>query len=136
MPGDRLAPIDCPHGEACGACAMLGVGYPFQLGRKRRILSEALASYRTLASAKLLPCLESPLVEQYRNRARMAVGLSKDKSVRLGYFRARTREITGAPHCRVLTPAILDSGFRLVSAQPIDMMPQTRQVESIALLRR
>ncbi len=41
MSDELSTAIDCPHGEACGACALLGVGYPFQLGRKRRILGEA-----------------------------------------------------------------------------------------------
>ncbi len=31
---------------------------------------------------------------------------------------------------------LIDGGFKLVTAQVIDMMPQTRQVESLALLRR
>ncbi len=109
----RPAVIDCPHGEACGACALLGVGYPFQLGRKRRILGEALKRYRTLAAAELLPCLESPLIERYRNRAKMAVGLSKGRQAKLGYFRARSREITDAPDCRVLVPEILETSRAL-----------------------
>jgi 23S rRNA (uracil1939-C5)-methyltransferase len=32
--------------------------------------------------------------------------------------------------------ALIDGGFNLVTAQAIDMMPQTRQVEALALLRR
>ncbi len=31
---------------------------------------------------------------------------------------------------------LAESGFRLVSVQPVDMMPQTRQIEAIALIRR
>ncbi len=113
MPDHLPTTVDCPHGEDCGACGLLGVGYPFQLGRKRRILGEALKRYRTLARAELLPCLESPLIEKYRNRAKMAVGLSKDRQVRLGYFRARSREITDAPDCRVLIPEILETSRAL-----------------------
>ncbi len=109
MPDHRPATIDCPHAEDCGACALLGVGYPFQLGRKRRILGEALKRYRRLAKAELLSCLESPRVEKYRNRAKMAVGISKDRQTRLGYFRSGTREITDAPDCRVLIPEILET---------------------------
>ena len=113
MSYDRPAAIDCPHGEACGACALLGVGYKAQLGRKRRILGAALARYRALERAELLPCLESPFVEKYRNRAKMAVGLSKARPPRLGYFRAGTREITDAPDCRVLIPEILETSREL-----------------------
>ncbi len=113
MPDEKPAAIDCPHGEACGACALLGVGYPTQLGRKRRTLGKALQSYRTLAKTKLLSCLESPRVEKYRNRAKMAVGLTKGKQVRLGYFRSGTREITDALDCRVLAPEILETSRAL-----------------------
>jgi len=31
---------------------------------------------------------------------------------------------------------LIDGGFNLVTAQAIDMMPQTRQVEALAFLRR
>ena len=107
------AVIDCPHGEECGACALLGMGYPFQLGRKSRLLGDAMQRYRTLAKAEILSCLESPRIEKYRNRAKMAVGLSKDRQTRLGYFRAKTREIVDAPDCRVLVPEILETSRAL-----------------------
>lgn len=113
MPDKKPATIDCPHGEDCGACSYLGVGYKAQLGRKRRLLGDALARYRELAKDQLLSCLESPRIEEYRNRAKMAVGLSKDRTVRLGYFRSGTREITDAPHCRVLIPEILETSRAL-----------------------
>jgi len=105
--------IDCPHGEDCGACALLGVGYPAQLRRKRRVLAAAIEHHRALAGADVLPCLESPLLEKYRNRAKMAVGLSKHGPIRLGYFRTGTREIVDAPSCRVLIPEVLDTSRAL-----------------------
>jgi tRNA/tmRNA/rRNA uracil-C5-methylase (TrmA/RlmC/RlmD family) len=39
----------------------------------------------------------------------MAVGLARRGGVRLGYFRASTREIVDAPDCRVLVPELLDT---------------------------
>ncbi len=105
--------MDCPHREACGACALLGIGYPAQLVRKRRILGDALRRYRSLARAELEPCLGSPVVEKYRNRARMAVGLGKGRPAKLGYFRSGTREITDARDCPVLIPEILETSRAL-----------------------
>ena len=113
MPDSRLDTIECPHGDACGACDLLGVRYASQLGRKRKALGETLKRYRTLAKAKLLSCLESPFAEEYRNRAKMAVGLSRDRSTKLGYFRSGTREIIDAPDCRVLIPEILETSRAL-----------------------
>ncbi len=113
MSHDHPAFVDCPHGADCGACALLGVSYSAQLGRKRRNLGQALQRYRTLARAELLWCLESPLVEKYRNRARMAVGMSKGREIKLGYFRSRSREITDAPNCQVLVPEILETSRAL-----------------------
>jgi tRNA/tmRNA/rRNA uracil-C5-methylase (TrmA/RlmC/RlmD family) len=43
----------------------------------------------------------------------MAVGFSRHGGVRLGYFRARTREIVDAPDCRVVVPEILETSRRL-----------------------
>ncbi len=77
------------------------------------MLEKALGRYRPLPAAKLKSCLESPRVERYRNRARMAVGLSKDRQAKLGYFRSRSREITDAPDCRVLIPEILETSRAL-----------------------
>ena len=55
----------------------------------------------------------SPLRDAYRNRAKMAVGLPSRSGVRLGYFRAGTREIVDAPDCRVLVPELLDTTRRI-----------------------
>ena len=128
---DPTAAIDCPHDEACGACALLGLAYPAQLGRKRRILGAALKRYRSLAKAELLSCLRSPQIENYRNRAKMAVGLSRGKPVKLGYFRSGTREITDARDCRVLVPEILETSraLRGLLAVPGSVPRELRHVD-------
>jgi 23S rRNA (uracil1939-C5)-methyltransferase len=108
-----MSRVSCPHGKECGACAYLDVDYGEQLRRKRDVLAKALGSYRGLRGIELLPCLPSPLLSGYRNRAKMAVGLSRRGGARLGYFRARTREIVDAPDCRVLVPELVDTTRRI-----------------------
>ena len=106
--------VSCPHGEDCGACAFLGASYREQLGRKRDVLRRALGCYHHLRDAQLLPCLPSPHVAGYRNRAKLAVGLSRHaRAARVGYFRAGTREIVDAPDCRVLVPELAETARRL-----------------------
>jgi 23S rRNA (uracil-5-)-methyltransferase RumA len=110
MPGDT---IHCPHGEACGACPNLDVGYQRQLGRKRNAVRQALLRRPGLKKAELTACLPSPRIAGYRNRAKLAIGISPRSGVRVGYFRAGTREIVDTPDCRVLQPELLETSRRL-----------------------
>jgi 23S rRNA (uracil1939-C5)-methyltransferase len=105
--------LTCPHGEDCGACAHLGMPYPDQLRRKRQLMREALAEHRSLRETEVLPTLPSPSIGAYRNRAKMAVAISRDSTIRVGYFRAGTRQVVDAPDCRVLVPELLETTRRL-----------------------
>ena len=63
---------------------MLGIGYTEQLERKRERLGRELRRYDSLRGARLLDTLPSPKGSGYRNRARMAVGLSRYGGATLG----------------------------------------------------
>ena len=106
-------PLHCPHGADCGACAHLGVSYADQLRRKRGVLEKALSRHARLRDATLLACMPSPVTAGYRNRGKMAVGISRHGKVAVGYFRGGTREIVDAPDCRVLVPELLATLRRL-----------------------
>ena len=106
---DQPDPLNCPHGADCGACTLLGVSYADHLRRKRDVLGKALARYERLRGAAVLACMPSPERSGYRNRAKMAVGISRQGEVSVGYFRAGTREIVDAPDCRVLVPELLET---------------------------
>jgi 23S rRNA (uracil1939-C5)-methyltransferase len=112
---DLAARWTCPHQEECGACAMLGRGYAEQLERKLEQLGRELRRYGSLKGARLLDTLPSPEGVGYRNRTRMAVGLSRHSGATLGYFRAGTREIVDAPECGVLVPELLETTRRIRS---------------------
>src|SRR5262249_25532768 len=98
----RLDPLHCPHGEECGACALLDLQYAGQLQRKRERLGREIRRYERLRGAALLPTMPSPHKAAYRSRAKMAVGISRHGDVKVGYFRSGTREIVDARDCRVL----------------------------------
>ncbi len=105
--------LNCPHGDACGACGLLGTAYDHQLGRKRDLLGAALRRHEPLRDVELLETIPSPRIEGYRNRVRMAVGPSKHHSPSLGSFRQGTREIVDAPDCRILLPELLETTRRI-----------------------
>lgn len=107
------ARVDCPHARACGACALLDREPLAQLKRKRWILGDALRRHHRLAQAKVLPCLASPRVEGYRNRAKMAVAITRAGGFKLGYFKRGTREVVEAEDCRVLVPELLETSREL-----------------------
>ena len=109
----ETAQLSCPHEKDCGACSLLGVPYEEQLRRKRELLDEALKVHSRLSKVKVLETLPSPRTSRYRNRARMAVALSRHHEANLGYFRAGTREIVDAPECGILIPELLDTTRRI-----------------------
>ena len=108
---DRI--VDCPHREECGACSLLRQPYRAQLEQKRGWLMEALEEKGRPDHQKILPTLPSPMVEGYRNRAKMAISSDRDHRSSLGYFQRRSREVVDAPHCGVLIPELLETTRRL-----------------------
>ena len=123
--------LHCPHGEACGACTFLGMGYSAQLLRKRRTLRTAMQSYRSLANIEVQECLASPEIDGYRNRAKMAVAISKYQDPDLGYFRPRSREVEDAPDCKILEREILRTtrDFRNLLRSPVRVPKSLRHVD-------
>ncbi|MEM8931050.1 MAG: hypothetical protein AAGE94_07735 [Acidobacteriota bacterium] len=107
----RPDPIHHRPGDDYGTDALLGIEYSQQLRYKERVLGRAMERHRDGIEGKMKPCLPSPYTSGYRNRGRMAVGLSRhrDGEVRLGYFRPRSREIVDASDCQILIPELLDT---------------------------
>ena len=124
---DATDVINCTHSDDCGACALLGVGYEHQLQRKDQVVAQALAKHPSLRQVSALPCVPSPLRDGYRNRAKMAVALSR-RGPRLGYFQTGTREIVDAPDCRVLIPELLET-----TRQIRQFLETSRQIPSSSL---
>lgn len=105
--------VDCPHRVECGACSLLRQPYGEQLESKRRWLMDALDEEARYDARKILPTLPSPLVEGYRNRAKMTISTDIEGRSTLGYFQRGSREVVDAPSCGVLVPELLETTRRL-----------------------
>ena len=105
--------VDCPHREECGACSLLRQPYRAQLEQKRRWLMDALKEKVRYDNRQILPTLPSPMVEGYRNRAKMTISSDQDYRSSLGYFQRRSREVVDTPNCGVLIPELLETTRRL-----------------------
>jgi 23S rRNA (uracil-5-)-methyltransferase RumA len=101
--------VDCPHRIECGACSLLRQPYREQLEHKRRWLMEAFDKTVHQEPHQLLPTAPSPLVEGYRNRAKMTISTDRDGRSKLGYFQSRSREVVDAPHCGVIVAELLET---------------------------
>lgn len=87
--------------------------YEEQLYGKRGVVERAIRKNSLLNEVPVLNCIPSPEIDSYRNRAKMAVGMSPKSGTHLGYFRSGTREIVDAPQCRVLIPELLETTRRI-----------------------
>ena len=105
--------IDCAHRRTCGACSFLRLPYGKQLEKKQRRLREALVTTLRIEPRRIRATVPSPLIEGYRNRAKMTVSSSRDGVSKLGYFQRRSREVVDAPDCKVLVPELLETTRQL-----------------------
>lgn len=108
MSSAETATVTCPHGRACGACALLATTIAYQLDYEASVIRKALAGWKSLKGVRVDRPVASPRQEGYRNRAKMAV-VRRDGGVALGYFQPRSRMVVDAPDCRVLIPELLET---------------------------
>jgi len=108
---DRV--VDCPHRDNCGACSFLRQRYGIQLERKRHRLHDVLGERLRLDRRQVLPTVPSPLVEGYRNRAKMTISTDRERKSALGYFQRKSRMVVDAPNCGVLVPELLETTRQL-----------------------
>ncbi len=103
----RTDPVCAVFGE-CGGCTWQHVRYDQQLEAKIRILRDAIERIAKLAVPGEIACWPSPSPYGYRVRARVASARG-----RVGYRRARSREICATSSCPVLVPDLEDALERL-----------------------
>ncbi len=95
--------LECPHGDRCGGCALLGVPYAEQLARKRLTVERGFARYPSQAALRIDAVAGASPTLGYRTRAKWVFGADGA----LGLFERDTHTVVDIPGCRVLAPALL-----------------------------
>jgi 23S rRNA (uracil-5-)-methyltransferase RumA len=90
----------CPHYPACYGCPFIGLPYPEQLKRKRRIVAQALAAYPTLAHLEVPLLVPSPHRFGYRARVKLVVRKAKDE-VLAGIYAPESHQVVDISSCPV-----------------------------------
>jgi 23S rRNA (uracil1939-C5)-methyltransferase len=96
------APLECPHGEKCGGCALLGVPYREQLALKGASVRRAFERFPQHAALRLEPVGAATPSAGYRVRAKLV----SDESGALGLFSRDSHTVVDIPQCRVLAPEL------------------------------
>lgn len=87
----------CPVFGRCGGCQWQHIEYAEQLRWKREILAETLERTGKVASPNVLETVPSPRQWHYRNRMMLHV----DSKGRVGYYRARSKEVVEFEECSI-----------------------------------
>jgi len=94
----------CPVFGRCGGCQWQHIDYAEQLRWKREILAEALSRVAKLENPNVLEAMPSPKQWHYRNRMMLHV----DSRGRVGYYRARSKEVVEFDECFIAEEGLND----------------------------
>lgn len=91
-PGPARVEPDCPVFGRCGGCALRQISYPAELAAKTAFVEDA---FRRIGgfSISAAPCLPSPQMDRYRNKAQYPLGADAEGRVFAGFFAPRSHRV-------------------------------------------
>ena len=104
---DRIE-SDCPVSERCGGCVYRHLSYEAELRAKRQKVIDAVTRIGGLSADLVGDIIASPVVDGYRNKAMIPIGLSRDGEVVMGYYSRHSHRIVSCADCR-LSPPVFNS---------------------------
>lgn len=96
----------CSVSKQCGGCEWLAVPYPIQLRRKQESLDELFGDLFQRAKIQPEPIIGMDDPQAYRHKAATPFAPGKKRTIRSGFYRKGTHQITRCPHCLVEAPGI------------------------------
>jgi 23S rRNA (uracil1939-C5)-methyltransferase len=112
-------PIDCPHADRCGGCALIALSDEAQRAFKQAHVERSVQRYPSLSAAPIDTLTAADSRTRYRTRAKLIVS-KRDGVVAIGLYARGSHDVVDIPRCQVLTPALLHTTAQLrdLLAQP------------------
>lgn len=113
-PGPARVEPNCPVFGRCGGCALRQISYPAELAAKTAFVEDA---FRRIGgfSISAAPCLPSPQMDRYRNKAQYPLGADAEGRVFAGFFAPRSHRVIPCADC-LLQPQALGEVANLLCA--------------------
>jgi 23S rRNA (uracil1939-C5)-methyltransferase len=114
----------CSVSDQCGGCQWQGIAYAKQIEWKKQFVVNAVRRIGKLGEAIDVEVLPSPIDNGYRNRIFVRARITSAGQLKVGYFRAGSREFISITECAIACPRlnrfiqeILNLDFRDVAAK-------------------
>ena len=95
----RIEP-DCETFGECGGCALRHIDYKAEAKIKTQWVKDHIERIGGL-NAEILPVKESPVIDEYRNKAIYQAGTDKDGKIIFGFYKRKSHDIINCENCRL-----------------------------------
>ncbi len=97
---DRVEP-KCALNGICGGCSIMSMDYSKQLELKENIVRESLVRIAKIEQPNLKPIIGMDNPYHYRNKAQFPIGMNKEGSIEIGFYKKRSHEIVEFDECYI-----------------------------------
>lgn len=104
---DRIEP-DCPVSRSCGGCVYRHISYEAELSAKRQKVIDAVTRIGKLPADLVKNIIPSEIIDGYRNKAMIPVGLDRAGEVVMGFYARHSHNIMHCLRCQ-LSPEIFNA---------------------------
>ena len=104
-PGPGRVPEACPAASLCGGCSWQHLDYETQLQWKRKIVVDAFQRIARIRDLDVRPCLPSPDILGYRNKAEVPVSTAKGQ-ILAGFYEPYTHKVVNSENCFLEHPLV------------------------------
>ncbi len=90
--------VDCPYFSKCGGCVWRHIKYDEECKIKEQRVKDAVERIGGIKT-KFNPIIRNDLINRYRNKAQLPIGLSTNNEIQLGFYAFHSHRIIDCKDC-------------------------------------